>query len=177
MAVFHGGKKKEFHVQYISRPSLRIENELPFQKCSMIFTDHMLQHCWTISKVLPRKCPVTFTVHTFLWKYWQHSTAVFQKWSTALAVRFFWVISIYRAPNLACSGASRGSFHFLFSILCLLIDQFCANLAWCWNQMFRISGFAWPKSGGWPRRLYVGLCHDRAVLKHSITIQIVNINS
>jgi len=94
---------KKKHFIYIARHSLRRENKFPFRKCSMSFTVHMLQYYWINSKVLLQKCPVNFTVNTFLWQYWDHNTAVFQKWSVALKVfRILWVVNTYCTPNRVC---------------------------------------------------------------------------
>lgn len=54
MVVFRDDKKNI----YIALRSLRIENKIPFRKCSVAFTVHMLQYHWTDSKVLLQKCPV-----------------------------------------------------------------------------------------------------------------------
>ena len=77
-----------------------------------------LRYYWTNNKVLLQKCPVNFTVHIFLWEYWDHSTAVFQKWSIALTVRILWAVNTYCTPNRArCSMQWSISWRLIFSVL------------------------------------------------------------
>jgi hypothetical protein len=125
---------------YIARRSLRIENKIPFRKCSMTFTVHMLQYYWTNSKVLLQKCPVN---SQFALSSGNTGTTVQlpppptpQKWSIALTVCILWAVNTYCAPNRArCCMQWRISWRVSFSVPHTL--PFSSPIRWKFGLLFK----------------------------------------